>query len=390
VTEVLHSPGQPLDTATLGFFEPRFGQDFSSVRVHTDEKAAESARSVNALAYTVGRDVVFGQGQYAPDSHAGRKLLAHELTHTLQPSATGTTASAKLEVTGVTDDAELEAEAVATAVVEGRSVSPTKLLGAQLAREVPPDAGKKTEAPPDAGAKNEAPSDAGAKDVDAADAGPTTPLATDAGAPAATCPPKEKLDAIEKQYREIVKKGRDKGANVAADNLEHFLAGSGTKRVLSVPWLRSFSSLIAAERVNQGRFEKSLNKEANKIKHGEKKTFNDHWDRQFTAGQSEELYYASGTSTIKSTGSFDLSCIENVVAIGGPVKHHWFDPYDWHAGLSAFIPGVGSVSDADALVMQNCRGAKPFEMEADWTQSLSATIKVGTLWNDESFSWTGP
>jgi len=76
VNEVLHSPGQPLDAATRAFFEPRFGHAFSQVRVHTDAKAAESARAVNALAYTVGRHVVFCSGQYAPSTRAGKNLLA--------------------------------------------------------------------------------------------------------------------------------------------------------------------------------------------------------------------------------------------------------------------------------------------------------------------------
>jgi hypothetical protein len=84
VHEVLRSPGQSLDAATREFMEPRFGQDFSRVRVHTDAKAAESARAVNALAYTIGRDVVFENGMYAPHTDKGRGLLAHELTHVLQ------------------------------------------------------------------------------------------------------------------------------------------------------------------------------------------------------------------------------------------------------------------------------------------------------------------
>jgi hypothetical protein len=84
VQEVLRSPGQPLDPATRTFMEPRFGHDFSRVRVHTDARAAESARAVNALAYTVGRDVVFGVGQYAPGTSEGRRMLAHELTHVMQ------------------------------------------------------------------------------------------------------------------------------------------------------------------------------------------------------------------------------------------------------------------------------------------------------------------
>jgi len=78
--------GQPLDQTTRAFFEPRFGADFSPVRVHTDSRAAESAREVNAHAYTVGQDIVFGAGQFAPGTHDGRRLIAHELTHVAQQS----------------------------------------------------------------------------------------------------------------------------------------------------------------------------------------------------------------------------------------------------------------------------------------------------------------
>ena len=84
VQEASSAPGKALDRATRAFMEPRFGHDFSKVRVHDGTKAAESAQSVNALAYTVGNHVVFGEGQYAPYSSAGRRLLAHELTHVVQ------------------------------------------------------------------------------------------------------------------------------------------------------------------------------------------------------------------------------------------------------------------------------------------------------------------
>lgn len=84
VHDVLNSAGRPLDAATRQFMEPRFGHDFSNVRIHTGPQAAESARAVNALAYTVGHNVVFGSGQYAPATQAGRQLLAHELAHTVQ------------------------------------------------------------------------------------------------------------------------------------------------------------------------------------------------------------------------------------------------------------------------------------------------------------------
>lgn len=89
VYEVLRSPGQSLDSATRGFFEIRFGHDFSDVRIHTDDKAAESAKAVNALAYTAGRNVVFASNQYAAGTHEGRRLLAHELTHVVQQADGG-------------------------------------------------------------------------------------------------------------------------------------------------------------------------------------------------------------------------------------------------------------------------------------------------------------
>lgn len=84
VGEVLRSSGRPLDAPVREFMESRFGHDFSRVRVHTGERAADSAWAVNALAYTVGSDVVFGHGRYAPHTSEGRHLLAHELTHTIQ------------------------------------------------------------------------------------------------------------------------------------------------------------------------------------------------------------------------------------------------------------------------------------------------------------------
>lgn len=87
VHDVLRSSGQPLDPATRGFMESRFGHDFSQVRVHIDAQAAESAKAVNARAYTVGRDVAFGSGQYTPGNSKGQRLLAHELTHVVQQQA---------------------------------------------------------------------------------------------------------------------------------------------------------------------------------------------------------------------------------------------------------------------------------------------------------------
>lgn len=82
----LRNGGSPLDAATRGFMESRFACDFSQVRIHTDRPATESADALDARAYTVGQDIAFAAGLYAPSSTAGRTLLAHELTHVVQQS----------------------------------------------------------------------------------------------------------------------------------------------------------------------------------------------------------------------------------------------------------------------------------------------------------------
>jgi len=114
VHDVLRSSGRPLDREVREFMEPRFGHDFSQMRVHTDARAAESARAVNALAYTVGNDVVFNAGRYAPTSASGRRLIAHELAHTIQQSSGVAGPQMQLEVDQDDNDA-LENDAVAAA-----------------------------------------------------------------------------------------------------------------------------------------------------------------------------------------------------------------------------------------------------------------------------------
>jgi hypothetical protein len=89
VREVINSPGSRLDPRARLLMESTFGRSFSQVRIHTDTKSAQSAESINALAYTVGRDVVFGAGQYSPETASGQRLLAHELAHVAQQSARG-------------------------------------------------------------------------------------------------------------------------------------------------------------------------------------------------------------------------------------------------------------------------------------------------------------
>ena len=127
VDEVLHSPGRPLADDTRAQMEPRFGSDFSQVRVHTDARAAQSARAVGALAYTVGRDVVFGQGHYAPHSNAGQRLLAHELAHVVQQGGRAALGSDAVSIGAAGDAHEAQADRAAHQAMRGDG---TPTLGA--------------------------------------------------------------------------------------------------------------------------------------------------------------------------------------------------------------------------------------------------------------------
>jgi len=133
VHDVLRSPGRPLDEATRAFMESRFGYDFGGVRIHTDPKAASSATAVNALAYTVGSNVVFGRGRYAPGTTNGNRLLAHELTHVIQQSQLQSGSSA---IVPVSDPSEREAARVSDAVLDSthNTIGTVSVYPTQLAR----------------------------------------------------------------------------------------------------------------------------------------------------------------------------------------------------------------------------------------------------------------
>lgn len=125
VHEVVGSgTGSPLEPGTRTLMEERLGSDFSDVRIHTGARADESARSINALAYTVGSDVVFRSGHYAPDTPTGQHILAHELTHVVQQKAgpvEGTPAPGGIRLSDPSDRFEQAAE---RAAAEATSVPP--------------------------------------------------------------------------------------------------------------------------------------------------------------------------------------------------------------------------------------------------------------------------
>lgn len=142
VHDVVRLPGRPLDGDARARLESSFGRDFSGVRVHTDSKAAASASVVNARAYTAGSHVVFARGQYAPSSDAGRRLLAHELTHVVQQrQAVG---SGALALDDPRSAAEAEAERMEKNV--GASVGQSRQRSVQ--RQPGPDDGPAGAGPP--------------------------------------------------------------------------------------------------------------------------------------------------------------------------------------------------------------------------------------------------
>ncbi|MGH9836714.1 MAG: DUF4157 domain-containing protein [Blastocatellia bacterium] len=146
VYEALSSAGQPLDAGTQAFFEPRFRHDFSGVRVHTDAKASRSALAMNALAYTVGRNVVFRAGQYAPSSAEGRRLIAHELTHVVQQGHQSNLQFSNLQVGNPGSLFERQAEKVSDTVAHNKQVNPIDRLAEPIVQR---DLARPPSGPPD-------------------------------------------------------------------------------------------------------------------------------------------------------------------------------------------------------------------------------------------------
>lgn len=309
--------GRPLAPAARTDFESRFDRDFGDVRVHTGRRADAAARSIDAAAFTVGRDIAFRSGAYDTKSRSGRELLAHELTHVAQADRTGT---------------------VGGQVVARRGDGSGSSQGSGSGKDL-----------------------------------------------------EKRLDRIEQQYRDMIAEAREDGYDVAADNLERFLKGTGGTKFMDVSWLRSFDPVVSAEETNQERFEDDLTDLAYEMNSGETRRHYDYWDASLTGSRLTELYYASGTSTVTSTGNFVLEKQGDETTITGSVEHRWWDPYDWHPGLAAYVPGFGTISDADAALLQAHRGADSFDMVARWEQTVTGTVTEVDYWfDDESYEWSGP
>ncbi|TPQ34860.1 hypothetical protein C2U70_16045 [Bradyrhizobium guangdongense] len=131
VTRALASPAHSLDAATRTMMEPRFGRDFGDIRIHTGHKAEVSAGLVDANAYTVGRDIVFGRGRYAPHSAEGKRLLAHELMHVMQQTPSPGRHAPPQSLGSTNDALEAEARAAETAPHSATAIASTRALSPQ-------------------------------------------------------------------------------------------------------------------------------------------------------------------------------------------------------------------------------------------------------------------
>ena len=160
-------PGGALDTPTRAFMEPRFGRDLGGVRVHTDSAAARASKMLSANAFTVGRDIHFAEGQYRPDTTPGRRLLAHELTHTVQQSGGGVDGASVIArspdvVSHRHDASEREADSIADRVASGSPVT-TRISTSQTIIQRQDDGGSPSPSPlADQDAGTPAPAEPGA------------------------------------------------------------------------------------------------------------------------------------------------------------------------------------------------------------------------------------
>jgi hypothetical protein len=194
---------------------------------------------------------------------------------------------------------------------------------------------------------------------------------------------------IVEEFQSLIKWARTVGYNQSADNLEYFLGARGGVKPMDWNWLRSNGEVTDAEKTNQQRFEqKTIMKAAQSLKAGDTTTIQDYWDR--TLEGSGNLYYASGSSTITSTGKFMLKRTGDTVEVQGVVDHYWWDSYDWHPGLSAWIPGKGNIPDSHGAQLKKSGKAAEFFMESFWTQKMSGTICLKKGEESSNFTWDAP
>jgi hypothetical protein len=209
----------------------------------------------------------------------------------------------------------------------------------------------------------------------------------------------QELNEVEQRYRNAVRQIRQDGHLDAADNLERFLNGVGGTKTYTRDYLRTFGVVSSTEdRLRDyftGRtFYSQLSKNVRNLQDGQAHSiqFTDTWEAKVAANPllDLELYFAVGATLLTATGDFTLiipsSGQGSRVIISGVIRYRWHDTYDWNEGDSVWTP-YGVFKDDDALALDRQRGAEPFEVIANWTQTMSAQLITPTglvpFWSTE-------
>lgn len=342
VGEVLQSPGRPLESGVRGFMEQRFGHEFGDVRVHDDARAAESARAVGASAYTVGRDVVFGAGKYEPQSAEGRRLMAHELTHTIQQGAISATFG----------------------------VAEPHTFGSMIQRTPAPILQRA---------------------VDCS----INHLDTECGGAAARCA-KIQNSYCQKKYPkpEDIKKLHDNaisGANAqsssspsAAANLLHFLGGGDGERVMPVDIFKNHSA--TRDKLENEHRDKFIEGAKRRLASGELKPGGGQIEMAWT-GTANAFNLLKRDDLGLAVGGYTLCSKVKVSAVdrgGGSIEirfDEWivqaFDCYNWDPGKGVGIPGA---DDNDLCCLENAGRAMHYRIRTDpWNNDDAVAIASATL-----------
>ncbi|WP_280826722.1 DUF4157 domain-containing protein [Mycobacterium sp. OTB74] len=377
VEDVVRGSGAPLDAGLRASMEAALGADLGAVRIHTGPGPARSARALNAVAYTTGTHVVFGDGAYAPATTEGRRTLAHELTHVVQqsrgPVAGQPTADGRLALSAPADPFEREADQTAARVI-GRIPPATVPATPRLIRP----ASRGGTAPVQRLAQGESEYKGLKCDLDHLD--------TECGGAAASCqtvaeyckkyPDAAAIDTLHANAVAGATQKKEKLPNAAA-NLLHFLDGSGTERVLPVPLVRDHPA--TKDKLDGEHLQKFLEGAKKRFDKGELKiggTVDMKWTgtaNAFTGSLDDDLGLALGGYTLCSKVTAKA---ENPKDVGGNPDFLWvhlepwtvqaFDCYNWDPGKGINLPGA---TDNDLCCLQNAGKGKHFRVHTDaWSR----------------------
>lgn len=206
------------------------------------------------------------------------------------------------------------------------------------------------------------------------------------------CDP-DRVREIRENYESMISAARSLGRNVAADNLQRFIDGTGGVKQMDVSWLRDFGEIKSAEsrilEYTQG--DKNLKKWVTEVEDGQSVNKSDYWDADIRDyNPTSELAVASGASDMKGDVSMRLSRSGDIITIEGEVAIKWSDAYNWNAGQSFGVIGFGDVSDNDGIYLRDCGGARDFDMEASWKFDYNGTYDVSTgTWTSSEWAING-